>query len=83
VPRSSATSALARSHPRSASIAAATFVGHRAPLDRDLPADLPYGVRIDMQLGDEQSIVVSASLDTAPLVLLLGGIIVAASSASH
>jgi hypothetical protein len=62
---------------------AGLFVGRRAPMDRDLPADLPYGMRLDMQLGDEQSIVISASLDTAPLVLLLGGIIAAGSHGSH
>lgn len=64
-------------------IQAGLFVGRRAPVDRDMPADLPYGVRVDMQLGDKQAIVISASLDTAPLFMLLGGIIVAASSGSH
>jgi hypothetical protein len=59
---------------------AGLFVGRRGPMDRDLPADLPYGVRLDMQLGDEQSIVISASLDTAPIVLLIGGILVATSA---
>lgn len=59
-------------------IQAGLFFGRRGPVDRDLPADLPYGLRVDMQLGDARSIVISASLDTAPLAMLVGGIFVAA-----
>jgi hypothetical protein len=64
-------------------IQAGLFFGRRAPMGRDLPTDLPYGMRVDLQLGDEQAVVISASLDTAPLVLLIGGIIAAAWAGTH
>jgi hypothetical protein len=50
------------------------FFGLRGSVDRDVPLDLPFGFRLDLQHGDVDSLVVSAVLDTAPLFLVLGGI---------
>ena len=57
---------------------ASVFFGRRGPVDRDVPLDLPFGVRVDLQRGDVDSIVVSANVDTAPLFALVAGIFVAA-----
>ena len=57
---------------------ASLFFGRRGPLDRDVPLDLPFGFRVDLQHGDTDSIVVSVTVDTAPLFALVGGIFVAA-----
>lgn len=58
-------------------VQASLFFGRRTPLDRDLPLDIPFGVRVDLMLAGDpraRSIIISAQLDTSPLFVLLGGI---------
>ena len=59
-------------------VQSSVFFGRRGPFDRDLPADLPFGVRVDLQHGQVDSIIVAIAVDTAPLFALIAGIAVAA-----
>jgi len=59
-------------------VQSSVFFGRRAPADRDVPLDLPFGFRVDLQHGETESIIVSVTLDTAPLFALIVGVFVAA-----
>ena len=62
---------------------ASLFFGPRGKTHPDVPLDLPYGLRVDVQLGEERTLIVSAQFDTAPLFVVVGGIAAALSGAAH
>jgi hypothetical protein len=62
---------------------ASLFFGPRGRIDRDVPLDAPFGVRVDAQLGGERSLIFCVQLDTTPLLVHVGVVASALSTGSR